>query len=552
LAKSLPAIPGNTFPQLPLTVQHAAFEPASSLLSRLAARGGASSMQRFCGDIAFPIDPLFRGDKVAIGQLAQLAGCDAAALERVSVCHLGKGHFRLRDEFASRQSFQRLRVRVCPECVRAESPSAAESWRVPRRLQWKFSSIRSCPEHGCMLVNLPPERFSKDAKDFSAQLRKHYGWILDQPMIPAGHSPFEQHLTDRILKGRGDRWIDRLELNVVSRACEVLGLRIAKGPDASLAGHREADWMSFGAMGYDVLKYGPVALSECLAAMAREEGVDGRFFGRLFGPWTSWLKSRSLGDEFEPLRDVVRRHVFDHFSVRRGVLVLGVPSEGKAALNAQKPFPLKGFAKRNAEGLVRRGLAKRQADGSIVPMGFVTQRMLAAYEREKKSFPACKGFGARVPVEAHGADAEEAAGEAHLSISAVAKELRVTAKTVGYLVENGLLHGADASGLYRRGATVVTAGSLIQFQGAFMSLGELADVAQRPQGALSMRLRNAELALLAMPHDLSRIYWREDVCAYMTAEHNIRPSDAAHRGLRCRTEASPNQPFVHLRSTADQ
>ncbi|EEX13769.1 hypothetical protein CSE45_0244 [Citreicella sp. SE45] len=364
-----------------------------------------------------------------------------------------------------------------------------------------------------MLVNLPPEKFSKDARDFSAQLRKHYGWILDQPMIPAEHSPLEQYLTDRILKGRGDRWIDRLELNVVSRACEVLGLRIAKGPDASLAGHREAEWMSFGAMGYDVLKDGPVALSECLAAMAREEGVDGRFFGRLFGPWTSWLKSRSLGDEFEPLRDVVRRHVFHHFSVRRGVLVLGVPSEGKAALNAQKPFPLKGFAKRNADDLVRRGLAKRQADGSIVPMGFVTQRMLEAYEREKKLFAACKASGARVPIEAHSADAEEAAGEAHLSISAVAQELRVTAKTVGYLVENGLLHGADASELYRRGTIVVTAGSLMQFQGTFISLGELADVAQRPQGALAVKLRNADVALLAMPHDLSRIYWREDVCA---------------------------------------
>ncbi len=475
-------------------------------------------MQRFCGDIAFPIDPLFRGEGIAIEQLAQLAGCDVAALERVSVRHLGKGHFRLRDEFASLQSFQRLRVRVCPECVRAESPSAAESWRVPRRLQWKFSSIRSCPEHGCMLVSLPPEKFSKDARDFSAQLRKHYVWVVDQPMIPAGHSPFEQYLTDRILRGRGDRWIDRLELNVVSRACEVLGLRIAKGPDASLAGHREADWRSFGALGYDVLRSGPVALSDCLAAMAREAGVDGRFFGRLFGPWTTWLKSRSLGDEFEPLRDVVRCHIFDHFSVRRGVLVLGVPSEGKAALNAQKPFPLNGFAKRNAEDLVHRGLAQCQADGSIVLLGFVTQRMLEAYEREKKFFPARKGSGASVGGGVQGADGTEVEGEAHLSISSVAHALRVTAKTVGYLVENGLLHGTDVSELYRRGATVVTADSLMQFRAIFISLGELADVAQRPQGALSMRLRNADVALLAMPHDLSRIYWREDVCAYMATE----------------------------------
>ncbi|MBE3640234.1 TniQ family protein, partial [Mangrovicoccus sp. HB182678] len=148
-------------------------------------------MQRFCSDTAFPIDPLFRGEGIAIEQLAQLAGCDVAALERVSVRRLGKGHFRLRDEFASLQSFQRLRVRVRPECVRAEAPSAAESWRVPCRLQWKLSSIRSCPKHGCMLVILPPEKFTKDARDYSAQLRKHYSWVVDQPMINAGHSTFD-------------------------------------------------------------------------------------------------------------------------------------------------------------------------------------------------------------------------------------------------------------------------------------------------------------------------------------------------------------------------
>ena len=219
------------------------------------------------------------------------------------------------------------------------------------------------------------------------------------------------------------------------------GCASQRGPNALLVGHSEADWMSFGALGYDVLKEGPTALANGLATMAREDGVEGRFFGRVFGAWTTWLKSRSLGDEFEPLRDVVRRHVFDHFSVRRGVLVLGVP----ASPDARKSLSLEGFAKRNAEDLVRRGLAKRQADGSIVPMGFATQRMLEAYERERKVFSARKGSGAKVEVEAQDADAAEVAGETHLSISAVAQELRGTAKTVGYLVENGLLHGVDAT-----------------------------------------------------------------------------------------------------------
>jgi|TARA_R110002049_G_scaffold235512_9_gene408803 hypothetical protein len=518
LVKSLPATPGTNFPQLPLTVSHAGCEPASSLLSRLAARNGANSMQRFCGDIAFPIDPLFRGERVAIEQLAQLAGCDVGALERVSIRHLGKGHFRLREEFASLQSFQRRCIRVCPECIRSEVPSAAESWRVSRRLQWKFSSIRNCPEHGCMLICLPAEKFHKDARDFAAQLRKHHGWILDQPVLQATPSPFEAYLTNRILGGRGDRWIDRLELNVASRACEVLGLRIAKGPDAALAGHSEPDWVGYGALGYDTLKDGPVALSNCLADMAREDVVDGRFFGRLFGPWMAWLKSRSLGDEFEPLRDVVRRHVFDNFSVRKGVLVLGVPSEGMASSNPQKSVSLKGFAKRNAEDLIYRGLATRDASGDIVPMSFVAQGMLDAYEREKKFFRNAKRSSEGGKSRTFVSDETNAARESRLSIGDAAGQLRVTAKTVGYLIQHGILCGVDTSEFYRRGATVVTTDSLTRFRETFISLGEFAEVVQRPQGSLSMKLRNANVALLAMPHDLSRIYWREDVDAYATTK----------------------------------
>lgn len=518
MVKSLPATPGTNFPQLPLTVSHAASEPASSLLSRLAAKNGAISMQRFCGDIAFPIDPLFRGEKVAIEQLAQLAGCDVGALERVSIRHLGKGHFRLREEFASLQSFQRTRIRVCPECIRSEMPSTADSWRVARRLQWKFSSIRSCPEHGCMLVCLPAEKFYKDARDFAAQLRKHHVWILDQPVIQTNPSPFEAYITNRILSGRGDRWIDRLELNVASRACEVLGLRIAKGPDAVLAGHSESGWMTFGALGYDILRDGPVALTDCLAAMAHEDGADGRFFGRLFGPWMAWLKSRSLGDEFEPLRDVVRRHVFDNFSVRKGVLVFGVSSEGVASSNPQKSVSLKGFAKRNAEDLIYRGLAKRDAGGGIAPMNFVTQQMLDAYEREKKYFRNAKRSSEGRKPRTFAVGETDPSREGCLSIGDAAGQLRVTVKTVAYLIRHGMLRGVETSEQYRRGATVVTIDSLAHFQESFISLGQLAELVQRPQGALSMKLRNAKLAMLAMPHDLSRIYWREDVDAYPTTE----------------------------------
>ena len=190
---------------------------------------------------------------------------------------------------------------------------------------------------------------------------------------------------------------------------------------------------------------------------------DGRFFGRLFGPWITWLKSRSLGDEFEPLRDVVRRHVFDNFSVRKGVLVLGVPSEGMASSNPQKSVSLKGFAKRNAEDLIYRGPATRDASGDIVPMSFVTQGMLDAFEREQKSFRNAKRSPEGRKSRTFVVDETNPARESRLSIGDAAGQLRVTAKTVGYLIQHGMLCGVDTSEQYRRGAIVVTADSLTRF-----------------------------------------------------------------------------------------
>jgi hypothetical protein len=144
--------------------------------------------------------------------------------------------------------------------------------------------------------------------------------------------------------------------------------------------------------------------------------------------------------------------------------------------------------------------------------------MLDAYEREKKFFRAEKNSHEKAKASAYGADNVRASGHSSLSVGDAARQLKVTIKTVGYLIQHEMLCGVDTSELYRRGATVVTADSLTQFQKNFISLGELAEITQRPQGAFSMKLRNANVTLLAMPHDLSRIYWREDVNADLTTE----------------------------------
>ncbi|PTW33649.1 MULTISPECIES: hypothetical protein [Rhodovulum] len=364
-------------------------------------------------------------------------------------------------------------------------------------------------------MSLPPETFSRNGKDFTAQIRKHFDWILAQEPVPADHTPFERYLAARVLTGRKGDWIDSLALNVASRACEVLGLLLDRGPEAALTGHGAADWVRFGARGYEVLSAGPDALCACLAAVAGADGGRRRFFGRAYGPWMAWLGGRGLGEEAEPLRAVVRRHVFQTFPIRKGVTVLGLPSEGRAASGPPAAAALTGLGGTALDGLVRRGLARRDRCGGVVLNGFVTDRMLDAYRRETTAAvrPAedspreAEGNGPRVatpggPLLARGLSLSEAAGY-----------LRVTAKTVTYLTEQGLLSRADPAGRHRKGTRAVSQASLRAFRARYISLGELAELLKRPQGALSMRLRNTGIDMLAMPPDFSRIYWREDVLA---------------------------------------
>ncbi|VDC26350.1 hypothetical protein XINFAN_01611 [Pseudogemmobacter humi] len=263
---------------LPLTVVHHPLEPATSLISRLAVRHGAASSTDFCRDIGFSYKALLRGDRAAIEQLARLAGCDADALARISIRNLGRNALRLRDEIATTHTLHRSRIRVCPRCIQQDAGSAGEARRVPRRVTWQFVSIRSCPVHNCALMPLPAEATNLHGYDFASQIRKHWQLIERTEPVRQAHTEFEGYLWRRVVGERGDAWIDQLDLNVASRACEVFGLLRERGPDSKLSGHSETEWAQFGQSGFEVFQRGADALAEEMARMLSRPGIDRRFF----------------------------------------------------------------------------------------------------------------------------------------------------------------------------------------------------------------------------------------------------------------------------------
>lgn len=402
---------------------------------------------------------------------------------------------------------------------------------------------------------LPAETCTLHGYDFASQLQKRWQLIERAEPVPQDHTEFEAYLWRRVAGERGEAWLDRLVLNVASRACETFGLLREQGPDSRLSGHSETEWARFGQSGFEVLRQGADALAEEMTRMLSRRGIDRRFFSRVYGPFTTWLNGRGLGDGFEPLRDIVRRRIFASFAVRRGILVLGKPSPGWNRREDADGVALDDMPADLLHLIRQRGLAHQAKDEKWRPKGFVTPAMVVALERELRELVdmdatakllGLSRAGVRAQIEAgalaprlikpsgaylfdcemlrswgrlatsrvtgltrHFGDKDSTA----LAVAAVAQRLKITPKTVFYLIENGFLGAVPISGAGRAGTAAAYLSSVAAFEDIFVSIGQLSAMARTPLGALAIRLRNAGVAMVAMPPGLSRIYWRFDLRA---------------------------------------
>ena len=496
---------------LPLTVTHHQLEPATSLISRLAARNGIWSVQGFCRDLRFPYAALVAGDIEAMRLLSQLGGCDADALAHSSIYNSGGNAFRLRDEVATTQSLHRSRIRVCPKCIRVDVDATHETWQAWRRVHWQFTSIRSCLTHHCELMLLPAEKLTLRGYDFSTQIRLHWPSIKQSSPGARTHTQFEKWLEARIDGKREASWFDQLELNVASRTCEILGLRLVEGPNAHLSGHSSSEWAKYADVGYRVLRDGVESFERALSEMMNDKGVDRRFFSKVYGVLTIWLNGRGLGYEFEPLKAIVRDHIFRNFSVRRGVLVLGRPSAGKSGntqvIRTEKlPNWLTAL-------MVQRGLAKQVVGrgSKVVVRDFVTKTMINSLKRETSTQRKRKTQFNRL----HGTDCIELfdhqGSNFAMTVSEVVARLKITSPTVHYLFRNGFLLPAANPDDRRVGSVSICGYSVARFENTYLSLGRFAARHEYRTGTLAIRLKNAGIEMLAMPPKYSRIFWQKDL-----------------------------------------
>lgn len=316
------------------------FETAFSYVGRLGVRL-LRHMHEYLYDIGVGSADVVAGDEAALQQIAKIGGCDFHALEWSTPRRTG-ANFAFMGHTWPKTSLLRETLRWCPACVAKDideaSPRLLPHAAAYGRAIWLCRSIRTCPEHGIVLLEARPA------------LARAYDIVLAIRAAPKAEpvrrdaSPLETYLADR-LTGTSDRnpFLDQLEPWAVARFAESLGSTLAYGRDIRFETLNDDQLAVAGGQGFDAIR-SPVALRHSLSELYGSfEGsnVAGpqAIYGRAF--W-DWLSRDAEPEVFKPLLDVVREQVLGEVPLPLGSVVLGEKHDTKfvTIATAAKAFGL--------------------------------------------------------------------------------------------------------------------------------------------------------------------------------------------------------------------
>ncbi|RAP41759.1 hypothetical protein BYZ73_09175 [Rhodovulum viride] len=362
----------STVKPLPLNVKYHHGESATSLASRLARRNGVSSMAMFLSDFGIDYLNLTNGDQEDCARLASLADVDQAALHRHTPALVSPGWFRLGLEEIKFTAFGRTALKGCPQCLQdASNESDAGHFGL-----WQLTSIRTCGLHGCYLVPLPTSSGTRERFDVT---RLTSGFSPPEPQIANDQDLlFEHYLRNRIEKGAGNTWLDRLPFHVAAQTCEAFGLLLTLGPKARRETVTPAQWAAAGTAGYGVLRHGPDAFREKLKEIQRAHPVDNTLYRTRYRVFFEWLRHRDDDPQFDVIRDLVREFIFRNFPISEGYIVLGQPCPEQyvhSLSTARSRYGMSGW--KLARRLASMGLAERKTSGQgFVLTGYVPTEII--------------------------------------------------------------------------------------------------------------------------------------------------------------------------------
>lgn len=303
-------------------------------------------------------------------RISGVGGASASNLKRWAVRTTGRHQFEVSGQHATKASLVRSRLRVCPKCI-VEDRQADGRLGVYRRHYWHFLSVRACAVHSVPLLLIPPEKYTIHNYDFVGQVERH--WYLIKLTAERGahrrSTDLEQYIFDRLNGVERNLFLDQMPLFIATRLCEVLGFVLLFGPARKISHGSDDELAKAGQAGFDAVRSGEdglyAALDKLVSPMALRTVCHQSDLGALF----EWVRSSSLGNSFEPLKNKIRDYIFRTYPFREGDMVLGQPCAMASKFTIHRAWQSLGIQReRMNRFLIAEGMAHKDATESEVQL----------------------------------------------------------------------------------------------------------------------------------------------------------------------------------------
>jgi hypothetical protein len=133
----------------------------------------------------------------------------------------------------------------------------------------------------------------------------------------------EHYIRKRLNGDPSNAFLDALPLHIATRLCEVLGFVLDCGAERMITSATDDELRRAGQTGLNALRTGEEWLYVALDMLVTPNALQTVRHRSDLGAFFEWLRSSSLGEEFGPLRDMVRDYIFRTYPVGKGELVVG-------------------------------------------------------------------------------------------------------------------------------------------------------------------------------------------------------------------------------------
>lgn len=304
-------------------------ESLTSYLNRIARFHCNVGLSQFLNIIELSQQDAMIPDHATMVRISALTGQSAEVLARMAFVRTGTRQRIIAGERVGEGFFTASKRRFCPTCLVEDNQAASESHgMLVGRLAWQIEPIRVCDLHGQLLQGDDIQPFANRFLSLP-ELKSDMAQLEAMALAAEKREPtsLQNYIMNRIYGKSGPAWLDGQQLNLTSRACEMLGIIVVQGSDVDLKNVANEQWCEAGDIGYSFASRGKAGIYEGLKIVydrhihSGKSGGPQKAFGRLF----QWLQYHRKDKSRGSIREVVREFILDHFPLEIGFNLFAEP-----------------------------------------------------------------------------------------------------------------------------------------------------------------------------------------------------------------------------------